>query len=154
MCPLDVICASRQDLPTVTLCQILKFRSFEKTFNIMLPRLSTGDSKGGSNFDPKGKSHCLNMSECRSPLTTPCAHPPKCSPTHAATSCRYAQKFSHLMDIGVAIPGQVALNTAASRSSAPHSAGGLSPFPRSQRAQVQSCVDTTWRASAVWCVRR
>jgi glutamate dehydrogenase (NADP+) len=41
--------------PTVNL-SILKFLGFEQTFKNALSGLSMGGGKGGSDFDPKGKS--------------------------------------------------------------------------------------------------
>ena len=54
--------------PSVTL-SILKFLAFEQTFKNSLTGLPMGGGKGGSNFDPKGKSDCEIMRFCQSFMT-------------------------------------------------------------------------------------
>ncbi len=51
--------------PTVTL-SILKFLAFEQVFKNSLTTLPMGGGKGGSNFDPKGKSDMEVMRFCQS----------------------------------------------------------------------------------------
>ena len=51
--------------PSVNL-GILKFLAFEQIFKNSLTGLSMGGGKGGSNFDPKGKSHTEIMRFCQS----------------------------------------------------------------------------------------
>ena len=51
--------------PTVTL-SVLKFLGFEQTFKNSLTGLPMGGGKGGSNFNPKGKSDNEVMSFCQS----------------------------------------------------------------------------------------
>ncbi len=50
--------------PSVNL-SILKFLGFEQTFKNSLTTLPMGGGKGGSNFDPKGKSHGEIMRFCQ-----------------------------------------------------------------------------------------
>jgi glutamate dehydrogenase (NADP+) len=54
--------------PTVTL-GVLKFLAFEQVFKNSLTTLSMGGGKGGSNFDPKGKSDNEVMRFCQSFMT-------------------------------------------------------------------------------------
>ena len=54
--------------PTVNL-SILKFLAFEQVFKNSLTTLAMGGGKGGSNFDPKGKSDNEVMSFCQSFMT-------------------------------------------------------------------------------------
>ena len=54
--------------PTVNL-SILKFLAFEQTFKNALTTLSMGGGKGGSDFDPKGKSDAEVMHFCQSFMT-------------------------------------------------------------------------------------
>ena len=54
--------------PTVYLC-ILKFLGFEQVFKNSLTSLSMGGGKGGSDFDPKGKSDNEVMRFCQSFMT-------------------------------------------------------------------------------------
>lgn len=54
--------------PTVNL-SILKFLGFEQTFKNSLTTLSLGGGKGGSDFDPKGKSDDEVMRFCQSFMT-------------------------------------------------------------------------------------
>ncbi|MFV0521955.1 MAG: NADP-specific glutamate dehydrogenase [Mangrovibacterium sp.] len=54
--------------PTVTL-SILKFLGFEQTFKNSLTTLPMGGGKGGSDFDPKGKSNNEIMRFCQSFMT-------------------------------------------------------------------------------------
>ena len=54
--------------PTVTL-GILKFLAFEQVFKNSLTTLPMGGGKGGSNFDPKGKSDDEVMRFCQSFMT-------------------------------------------------------------------------------------
>ena len=54
--------------PSVNL-SILKFLAFEQVFKNSLTTLPIGGGKGGSNFDPKGKSDNEVMSFCRSFMT-------------------------------------------------------------------------------------
>ncbi len=54
--------------PTVTL-GLLKFLGFEQTFKNSLTTLPMGGGKGGSNFDPKGKSDNEVMKFCQSFMT-------------------------------------------------------------------------------------
>lgn len=51
--------------PSVNL-SILKFLAFEQTFKNSLTTLPMGGAKGGSNFDPKGKSDAEIMRFCQS----------------------------------------------------------------------------------------
>ncbi|MGD2130054.1 MAG: NADP-specific glutamate dehydrogenase [Lysobacterales bacterium] len=50
--------------PSVNL-SILKFLAFEQVFKNSLTGLPMGGAKGGSNFDPKGKSSCEIMRFCK-----------------------------------------------------------------------------------------
>jgi glutamate dehydrogenase (NADP+) len=54
--------------PSVNL-SILKFLGFEQTFKNSLTTLPMGGGKGGSNFDPKGKSDAEVMRFCQSLMT-------------------------------------------------------------------------------------
>jgi glutamate dehydrogenase (NADP+) len=54
--------------PSVTL-SILKFLAFEQVFKNSLTTLPIGGGKGGSNFDPKGKSDAEVMRFCQSFMT-------------------------------------------------------------------------------------
>ena len=54
--------------PSVNL-SILKFLGFEQTFKNSLTTLPMGGGKGGSNFDPKGKSDAEVMRFCQSFMT-------------------------------------------------------------------------------------
>lgn len=54
--------------PTVNL-SIVKFLAFEQTFKNALTGLSIGGAKGGSDFNPKGKSDLEIMSFCQSFMT-------------------------------------------------------------------------------------
>jgi glutamate dehydrogenase (NADP+) len=54
--------------PTVTL-SVLKFLGFEQTFKNSLTTLPMGGGKGGSDFDPKGKSDNEVMRFCQSFMT-------------------------------------------------------------------------------------
>jgi glutamate dehydrogenase/leucine dehydrogenase len=54
--------------PSVTLA-ILKFLAFEQTFKNSLTGLPMGGGKGGSDFDPKGKSEIEVMHFCQSFMT-------------------------------------------------------------------------------------
>ncbi len=54
--------------PTVTL-GMLKFLGFEQTFKNSLTTLPMGGGKGGSDFDPKGKSNMEIMRFCESFMT-------------------------------------------------------------------------------------
>ena len=54
--------------PSVTL-SVLKFLGFEQTFKNSLTTLPMGGAKGGSNFDPKGKSDGEVMRFCQSLMT-------------------------------------------------------------------------------------
>lgn len=54
--------------PSVNL-SILKFLGFEQTFKNSLTGLSIGGAKGGSNFDPKGKSDAEIMRFCQAFMT-------------------------------------------------------------------------------------
>jgi glutamate dehydrogenase (NADP+) len=54
--------------PTVNL-SILKFLGFEQTFKNSLTTLPMGSGKGGSNFDPKGKSEREIMRFCQAYMT-------------------------------------------------------------------------------------
>lgn len=54
--------------PTVNL-SILKFLAFEQTFKNSLTTLPMGGGKGGSDFDPKGKSDQVVMRFCQSFMT-------------------------------------------------------------------------------------
>ena len=53
---------------------ILKFLGFEQIFKNSLTGLPIGGGKGGSNFDPKGKSDREVMAFCQSFLTELCQH--------------------------------------------------------------------------------
>ena len=53
--------------PSVTL-GVLKFLGFEQTFKNSLTGLPMGGGKGGSNFDPKGKSEREVMRFCHAPM--------------------------------------------------------------------------------------
>lgn len=59
--------------PSVNL-SILKFLGFEQTFKNSLTTLPMGGGKGGSNFDPKGKSDDEVMRFCQSFMTELCRH--------------------------------------------------------------------------------
>ncbi|WGF93403.1 NADP-specific glutamate dehydrogenase [Aequorivita marisscotiae] len=59
--------------PSVNL-SILKFLGFEQTFKNSLTTLPLGGGKGGSNFDPKGKSNTEIMRFCQSFMTELCRH--------------------------------------------------------------------------------
>lgn len=54
--------------PSVNL-SILKFLGFEQTFKNALTTLPMGGGKGGSDFDPKGKSHSEVMRFCQALVT-------------------------------------------------------------------------------------
>jgi glutamate dehydrogenase (NADP+) len=53
---------------------LLKFLAFEQVFKNSLTTLPMGGSKGGSNFDPKGKSDLEVMKFCQSFMTELCRH--------------------------------------------------------------------------------
>ena len=59
--------------PTVNL-SILKFLAFEQVFKNSLTTLPIGGGKGGSDFDPKGKSDNEVMKFCQSFMTELCRH--------------------------------------------------------------------------------
>ncbi|NQT04327.1 MAG: NADP-specific glutamate dehydrogenase [Planctomycetes bacterium] len=59
--------------PTVT-ASILKFLAFEQIFKNALTTLPMGGGKGGSDFDPKGKSDNEVMRFCQSFMTELCRH--------------------------------------------------------------------------------
>jgi len=59
--------------PTVNL-SILKFLGFEQTFKNSLTTLPMGGGKGGSDFDPKGKSDAEVMRFCQSLMTELARH--------------------------------------------------------------------------------
>ena len=59
--------------PTVNL-SILKFLAFEQVFKNSLTTLPMGGGKGGSDFDPKGKSDNEVMRFCQSFMTELCRH--------------------------------------------------------------------------------
>lgn len=59
--------------PTVNL-GILKFLAFEQVFKNSLTSLPMGGGKGGSDFDPKGKSDNEVMRFCQSFMTELCRH--------------------------------------------------------------------------------
>jgi glutamate dehydrogenase/leucine dehydrogenase len=59
--------------PTVNL-GILKFLAFEQVFKNALTTLPMGGGKGGSDFDPKGKSDNEVMRFCQSFMTELCRH--------------------------------------------------------------------------------
>ena len=59
--------------PSVNL-GILKFLAFEQTFKNSLTTLPLGGGKGGSDFDPKGKSDLEVMRFCQSFMTELCKH--------------------------------------------------------------------------------
>lgn len=59
--------------PTVNL-GILKFLAFEQVFKNSLTTLPMGGGKGGSDFDPKGKSDNEVMHFCQSFMTELCKH--------------------------------------------------------------------------------
>ena len=59
--------------PTVYL-GILKFLAFEQVFKNSLTTLPMGGAKGGSDFDPKGKSDSEVMRFCQSFMTELCKH--------------------------------------------------------------------------------
>ena len=59
--------------PSVNL-SILKFLGFEQVFKNGLTTLPMGGGKGGSDFDPKGKSDNEVMSFCQSFMTELCRH--------------------------------------------------------------------------------
>ena len=59
--------------PTVTL-GMLKFLGFEQTFKNSLTTLPMGGGKGGSDFDPKGKSNREVMAFCQSFMTELARH--------------------------------------------------------------------------------
>ena len=53
----------------LSLIHILKFLGFEQTLKNSLTGLPMGGGKGGSNFDPKGKSDREVMAFCQSFMT-------------------------------------------------------------------------------------
>jgi len=59
--------------PSVNL-SILKFLAFEQVFKNALTTLPLGGGKGGSDFDPKGKSDTEVMRFCQSYMTELCRH--------------------------------------------------------------------------------
>jgi len=59
--------------PTVTL-SVLKFLAFEQVYKNALTTLPMGGGKGGSDFDPKGKSDNEVMRFCQSFMTELCKH--------------------------------------------------------------------------------
>lgn len=59
--------------PSVNL-GIIKFLGFEQTFKNSLTTLPMGGGKGGSDFDPKGKSDAEIMRFCQSFMTELCKH--------------------------------------------------------------------------------
>lgn len=59
--------------PSVTL-SVLKFLAFEQVFKNSLTTLPMGGGKGGSDFDPKGKSDNEVMRFCQSFMTELCRH--------------------------------------------------------------------------------
>ena len=59
--------------PSVTL-SIIKFLGFEQVFKNSLTGLPIGGGKGGSDFDPKGKSDREIMAFCQSFMTELCKH--------------------------------------------------------------------------------
>ena len=59
--------------PSVNL-SIIKFLGFEQTFKNSLTTLPMGGGKGGSDFDPKGKSDNEIMRFCQSLMTELCRH--------------------------------------------------------------------------------
>ncbi len=59
--------------PSVNL-SVLKFLAFEQTLKNSLTTLPMGGGKGGSNFDPKGKSEGEVMRFCQSLMTELCKH--------------------------------------------------------------------------------
>lgn len=59
--------------PSVNL-SILKFLGFEQTFKNSLTGLPMGGAKGGSDFNPKGKSEAEVMRFCQSFMTELCRH--------------------------------------------------------------------------------
>lgn len=59
--------------PSVTL-SIIKFLGFEQVFKNSLTGLPIGGGKGGSDFDPKGKSDREIMTFCQSFMTELCKH--------------------------------------------------------------------------------
>ena len=59
--------------PSVNL-SILKFLAFEQTFKNSLTTLPMGGGKGGSDFDPKGKSDNEIMTFCQAFMTELCKH--------------------------------------------------------------------------------
>ncbi len=59
--------------PSVNL-GVLKFLAFEQVFKNALTTLPMGGGKGGSDFDPKGKSNAEVMRFCQSFMTELCRH--------------------------------------------------------------------------------
>ncbi|MEG0527963.1 MAG: NADP-specific glutamate dehydrogenase [Longicatena sp.] len=59
--------------PSVTI-SIIKFLGFEQTFKNSLTGLAMGGGKGGSDFDPKGKSDAEVMRFCQSFMTELCKY--------------------------------------------------------------------------------
>ena len=59
--------------PTVNL-SVIKFLGFEQVFKNSLTTLPMGGGKGGSDFDPKGKSDAEIMRFCQSFMTELCRH--------------------------------------------------------------------------------
>ena len=69
--------------PSVNL-GILKFLAFEQVLKNSLTTLPMGGAKGGSDFDPKGRSDNEVMRFCQSFMTSACAtSSPGCSPARA-----------------------------------------------------------------------
>jgi glutamate dehydrogenase (NADP+) len=59
--------------PTVNL-SVLKFLAFEQVFKNSLTTLPMGGGKGGSDFDPQGKSDMEIMRFCQAFMTELCKH--------------------------------------------------------------------------------
>lgn len=55
--------------PSVTLISIMKFLAFEQVFKNSLTTLPVGGAKGGSDFNPKGRSNNEVMRFCQSFMT-------------------------------------------------------------------------------------
>ena len=64
----------RSSFPSLSNQSILKFLGFEQIFKNSLTGLPIGGGKGGSNFDPKGKSDREVMAFCQSFMTELCKY--------------------------------------------------------------------------------
>ena len=75
--------------PSVNL-GIIKFLGFEQIFKNSLTGLPIGGGKGGSDFDPKGKSDREVMAFCQSFMTELCKYPSFANTSARIQTCRPA----------------------------------------------------------------